>query len=194
MSPVTHFLIGWSVGCLAPLNNRERAVVAIAGVAPDLDGLGAVAEVGTRNTDKPLLWFSEYHHLLGHNLGAALVVILIAFLIAEHRMVTAALAGVSFHLHLLGDLIGGRGPDGYEWPIPYLFPFSDSWQLIWSGQWALNAWPNFLITGVVLWFTLYFAWNMGHSPIEMLSQKANATFVQTLRNRFGDPHGKQQNA
>jgi hypothetical protein len=179
---------------MAPLNNRERAAVAIAGVAPDLDGLGAIVEVGTRNNENPLLWFSEYHHHLGHNLGAALVVMALAFIIAENRMITAVLAGVSFHLHLLGDLIGGRGPDGYEWPIPYLVPFSDSWQLTWSGQWALNAWPNFLVTGVVLWFTMYFAWKNGHSPVEMMSRKANATFVQTLRNRFGDPNEQEQKA
>ncbi len=23
----------------------------------------------------------------------------------------------SFHLHLLGDLVGARGPDGDQWPI-----------------------------------------------------------------------------
>ncbi len=189
MSPVTHFLIGWSVGCLAPLNNRERATVAIAGVASDLDGLGAIAEVATRNSDKPLLWFSEYHHVLGHNIGAALVVMGLAFLISQRRFLTAALAGVSFHLHLLGDIIGGRGPEGYDWPIPYLLPFSDSWQLTWSGQWALNAWPNFLVTSVVLWFTMYFAWKRGVSPVWIVSPKADAVFVQTLRDRFGDPHG-----
>ena len=194
MSPVTHFLVGWTVGCVAPISNRERAVVAIAGVAPDLDGLGAVVEFGTRHSDKPLLWFSEYHHVLGHNIGAALVILGLAFLIAQRRFLTAALAFLSFHLHLLGDIIGGRGPEGYDWPIPYLLPFSDSWQVTWSGQWALNAWPNFLVTGLALWFTLYFAWKNEISPLEIVSSKANFVFVQTLRDRFGDPHGNEQNA
>ena len=164
--------------------------MAIAGVVSDLDGLGALVEVGTRNSDKPLLWFSEYHHVLGHNIGAALMVMALASLIGQRRLLTAALAGLSFHLHLLGDLVGGRGPDGYEWPIPYLLPFSDSWQLTWSGQWALNAWPNFLVTGVVLWFTMHSAWKQGSSPLQMVSTTANEFFVQTLRSRFGNPRGK----
>ena len=187
MSPVTHFLIGWSVACLAPLGNRERAVVAAAAVAPDLDGLGAIAEIATKNSDQPALWFSEYHHVLGHNIGAALVVMAVAFLIAKRRSLTAFLAGLSFHLHRLGDIIGGRGPDGYDWPIPYLLPFSDSWQISWNGQWALNAWPNFLATGIALGFTMYFAWKHGSSPLEIVSPRANAVFVQTLRDRFGEP-------
>ena len=190
MSPITHFLIGWSVGCAAPLSNRERATVAIAGVASDLDGLGAIAEVATRNSDRPLLWFSEYHHVLGHNLGAALLAMAIALLIARRRLLTAALAGIAFHLHLLGDIVGGRGPQGYEWPIPYLLPFSDAWQLTWDGQWELNAWPNFVITGLALAFTFYVAWKRGNSPLEIVSARANTAFVETLRNRFEKPsHG-----
>jgi hypothetical protein len=46
----------------------------------------------------------------------------------------------------IGDLVGSRGPAGYQWPIPYLLPFSNSWHWTWKGQWALNAWPNILIT------------------------------------------------
>jgi len=43
--------------------------VTLAGVAPDLDGLGAIPEILTRHWAHPLDWFSEYHHVLGHNLG-----------------------------------------------------------------------------------------------------------------------------
>ncbi len=188
MSPITHFLIGWSVGCTASLARRERATVAIAGIAADLDGLGAIAEVATRNSETPLLWFSQYHHVLGHNLGAALVAMVVGLLIARRRLLTALLSGITFHLHLLGDLLGGRGPDGYEWPIPYLLPFSDAWQLTWAGQWELNAWPNFVITGFALAFTFHVAWKRGYSPLEIVSAKANSIFVQALRDRFGQPN------
>ena len=71
MSPITHFLLGWTVASAAPsLNRRERAVVTIAGVIPDIDGLGIVAEILTRNSERPLNWWSEYHHAL-HNIGFA---------------------------------------------------------------------------------------------------------------------------
>src|SRR5438093_153842 len=143
MSPVTHLLIGWITANAVKLDRRERVVVTIAGVIPDLDGVGIVGEILTRNSDRPLTWFSDYHHLLGHNLGFCLLVTLAAFLIASHRWKTAALACLSFHLHLFCDLIGARGPDLHQWPIPYLLPFSSAWQWTWSGQWPLNGWPNF---------------------------------------------------
>jgi hypothetical protein len=71
LSPVTHYLLSWMVANSAKLARKERAVVTLAGVAPDLDGLGIVPEWLTRNSAHPLNWFSEYHHTLGHNLGFA---------------------------------------------------------------------------------------------------------------------------
>jgi hypothetical protein len=57
MSPVTHFLMGWVVANAAKLDRKERAAVTIAGVVPDIDGLGAIADTLTRHGDKPLLWY-----------------------------------------------------------------------------------------------------------------------------------------
>lgn len=186
MSPVTHFLLGWMVANSAALNRRERAAVAIAGVIPDVDGLGAPIEALTVSTKHPLLWFSDYHHTF-HNLTFALVVTAIAFLIATRRWKTAALVFLSFHLHLLGDLLGARGPDGHQWPIPYLLPFSRAWELTWSGQWGLNAWPNFALTGILMAATFYLAWRRGFSPLEIISQRADTAFVEVLHRRFPRP-------
>jgi inner membrane protein len=83
--------------------------------------------------------------------------------------------------------VGARGPDGYQWPIPYLSPFSDVWQLTWSGQWALNAWPNLLLTGLLLALTGYLTWQRGYSPLEPISPRADHVLVSTLRDRFGTP-------
>jgi hypothetical protein len=55
------------------------------------------------------------------------------------------LALLSFHIHLLEDVLGSRGPEGYQWPILYLAPFYSSLQLVWRGQRGLNAWPNILL-------------------------------------------------
>ena len=66
MSPVTHFLFGWMVANSTEFNRRERAMVAIAGVIPDADGLGVIPEVLTRGSAHPLPWFTLYHHTL-HN-------------------------------------------------------------------------------------------------------------------------------
>jgi inner membrane protein len=226
MSPITHFFAGWLLASVSPtgkpttLTRREKALVVAAAVAPDLDGVGIVPELLTRNTSHPLLWFSQYHHTL-HTLAFSLVCTLAAYLIAgpltkhssgspsgspkmvlqknattesdraisthvqtTHPALTALLVFLSFHLHLLCDLIGARGPDGDQWPIPYLKPFSNSIQLTWHGQWALNAWQNFVITGIFLLATLWFAWKYASSPLELVSQPANRALTQTLRQRF----------
>lgn len=201
MSPVTHFFAGWLVAAAAdlagpsPLTRREKALIVAAAVAPDLDGLGIIPELLTRHTSHPLLWFSQYHHSL-HTLLFALVCSVLAFVIAgplvdfawgpvirgrpgqpTHPWLTAALVFLSFHLHLLCDLLGSRGPDGYQWPIAYLKPFSNAMQWTWHGQWALNAWQNFAITGALLAATLGIARKYGSSPVELVWERWNHTIL-----------------
>ncbi|HTA25684.1 MAG TPA: metal-dependent hydrolase [Terriglobales bacterium] len=183
MSPITHFLTGWVFANCFKLQRRDRDLVTLASVAPDIDGLGIVPELLTRNSTHPLMWFSNYHHSL-HTLAFACVMAIIAFLAARQKWKTAILAFFSFHLHLFEDLLGSRGPDGYQWPIPYLKPFSSDLYLSWSGQWALNAWPNVLLTVALLTITFWLAWRRGFSPLEMISTKADSAFVAALRRRF----------
>ena len=163
MNPISHLLTGWVVANTADLTTRDRVVITLAGVAPDIDGLGIVAEILTEHTTSPLLWYSKYHHVWCHNIGFGLLLSVTAFVFGVRRWKTAFLALVVFHLHLLGDLVGSRGPDGYQWPIPYLYPFSDRLKLEWVGQWELNAWPNILITALLLAATIYIAWKKGRS-------------------------------
>jgi inner membrane protein len=184
MSPVTHFLTGWVLANCVTLERRDRAIVSFACVAPDIDGLGIIPELLTRNSSHPLLWFTLYHHSL-HTLAFSLAVAAFAFAVARQRWKTGPLALVSFHLHLFEDVLGSRGPDGYQWPIPYLAPFSSALQLAWRGQWGLNAWPNVALTILLLVITLWLAWRNGFSPLEMISTKADSLFVAALRRRFG---------
>jgi inner membrane protein len=183
MSPVTHFLSGWVLANCAKLDRKDRALVTLACVIPDIDGLGIIPEILTRNSAHPLLWFTLYHHSL-HNLAFALIVSAVAFVVATRKWATGLLALLSFHLHLFEDVLGSRGPDGYQWPIPYLQPFSSSLQFAWHGEWGLNAWPNVVITIALLSITLWLAWWRGFSPLEMVSAKADSPFVAALRQRF----------
>ena len=183
MNPVGHLLTGWVVANTADLSIRDRALVTLAGVAPDIDGLGVVAEILTEHTTSPLLWYSKYHHVLCHNLGFGLLLAVTAILFGVRRWMTAFLVLVVFHLHLLGDIIGSRGPDGYQLPIPYLYPFSDQWELAWAGQWELNAWPNVLIIILLLAATIYIVGKKGCSPLEMVSKRADAGLVSILRRK-----------
>lgn len=106
------------------------------------------------------------------------------FASARNRVKVALLVFAGVHLHLLEDIAGSRGPDGYQWPIPYLYPFSDSVAIAWDGQWALNAWQNITITIVLLVATFVLAWSRGYSPVGLFSQRADAAFVATLRRRL----------
>ena len=158
-------------------------LVTLACVVPDIDGIGIVVDLVTRHSKHPTDWFSSYHHSL-HTLLFAVVVTAVTVLISHHPWKTMGFVFLSFHLHLVEDLLGSRGPDGYQWPIPYLMPFSHAADLSWSGQWALNGWPNLVITSVLLVVTFYLARTRGYSPLEMISEKADAAFVSTLRRRF----------
>ncbi len=189
MNPASHFLISWTVASTVNIPRRDRALVALAGLIPDIDGVGIIAELLTENTATPLIWYSKYHHVLGHNLLVGCILTAAVYLLSVRRWVSALLALLVFHLHLLGDLVGSRGPDGYQWPIPYFFPFSADLTLTWQGQWELNAWPNILITLMVLAITLYLAWKQGRSPLELISPRADAAFVAALRKRLGQPAG-----
>lgn len=184
MNPVTHFLVGWAVANAAPVPRRDRAFITFASVIPDLDGLGIVAEIATRESARQLTWWSDYHHLLGHNIGFALLVTFIFTALSKQKWPTVLLVFISFHLHLLGDLVGARGPDGDQWPVPYLQPFSSALQLTWSGQWPLNGWPNVMITFALIVASLALARARGYSPIEIFSTKADQIVVDTLRRRF----------
>ncbi len=193
MNPVTHLLAGWLVANTAPLSRRDRAIVTLSAVIPDIDGLGIIADFVTRGSPDSLDWYWRFHHTLGHNLAFCVIVTAAAWCLASRRLLAAGLAFVSFHLHLLGDVLGsGGGPGSYQWSIPYLAPFSDSLQIVWQGQWALNAWPNIVITVLLLAATFYLAWRRGSSPVELISLRADTVFVGTLRARFGVPKGACQ--
>lgn len=184
MNPITHYLAGWWLASLpGSLRRIDRASILAAGLAPDLDGLGIVAELATRDSKTPLLWWSEYHHTLGHNALAAAVTAgcVLAF---TRRPKVAGLALASFHLHLLCDLAGSRGPDGYQWPIPYLWPFSSTVELTVPWQWQLNAWPNVALSLALLAYALWVSYTTGRSPLEPFWSSGNRALVAALRGRF----------
>ncbi|HEX8616301.1 MAG TPA: metal-dependent hydrolase [Thermoanaerobaculia bacterium] len=188
MNPLTHALSGWLLAETVPeLGRREKRIVVVAALAPDVDGVGLVAELLTRDSANPLLWWSEYHHLVAHNLAFAVLTALCAAAVARvSRTTTAALAFVAVHLHLLGDVAGSRGPDDYQWPIGYLYPFTTSVQWTWSGQWYLDAWPNIVLTAIFIAATSALAWRRGYSIVSLFSRAADEKFVGVLRARFGD--------
>lgn len=187
MSPVTHFLLGWSTASTFALGKRDRMLVTLAGTIPDIDGIGLLWDLPSSHASGgDLVYWARFHHVLGHNITFCLAVVVCAFFLASRRLMASTAVFLAFHLHLLCDLVGSKGPDQY-WSIPYLQPFSPSWDFVWSGQWPLNSWQNFAITAIAIMYGGYMAWGKGISPAEVFSHRANNALVDTLRNRFGAP-------
>lgn len=183
MSPITHFLVGWTALEKAVPERRDKAIVAIAGVLPDLDGLGIVIDFATRTLGLPETdYYQTFHRLYGHGLAAALVFALVAFAAAHRRLLTAALSFVAVHLHFACDLLGsrGNGPDDI-WSIWYFAPFSTAHEIAWTGQWPLVGWQNMLITAVLIGLVLERAARRGYSPLLMLSPRADRELVAVVR-------------
>ncbi len=184
MSPITHFLSGWAVANTTTLSRRERMIVTLAAVLPDIDGLGVVWDVLSRGNE--FEFYQRYHHVFGHNIFFGLILSALGFAMSVRRRVVLLLVLVSFHVHILEDLVGSRGLGDDFWAVPYFWPFSNR-AYVWSGQWPLNGCQNFAITGALLLLMFYWAWKRGYSPIELVSLKADGKFTEALRQRFGRP-------
>jgi hypothetical protein len=64
----------------------------------------------------------QYHHVFAHNVFFCLILTAFVYIISKKKVLSAFLVLLSFHIHLLGDLLSGRGPDGTIWTISYLYP------------------------------------------------------------------------
>lgn len=183
MSPITHFLVGWVGLEKLQSSRRDKALVVLAGVAPDLDGLGIIVDFATRTLGLPETdYYQTFHRMYGHGLPASIVLAAIAGFLGRRHYWVAAWAFVSVHLHFLCDLLGSRGTTAADiWGIYYFAPFTTAHEISWSGQWPLVGWQNMLISAVLLGITMARAAKRGHSPVGLLSEKGDAHFVQTLR-------------
>ncbi len=194
MSPITHFLASWVVADTFLEKDRDKMLVAFAGILPDLDSLGIVCDVlspamGGPETDL----YAAYHHFLFHGFAGIFVLsALLAWRGFEKRKVFFWSFLVA-HFHCLCDYVGSRGPtDTLDdlWPIFYWGPFSrDYGNLLWEGQWKLNGWQNVSFTIALLFWVFYAAWKYDRSPFRPVLPRVHTAFVKTLRNRFGQPAG-----
>jgi membrane-bound metal-dependent hydrolase YbcI (DUF457 family) len=182
MSPITHFLVGW-VGLerIQP-SRRDKALVVLAGLAPDFDGLGIVADFATRAFGLPETdYYQSFHRLYGHGLPAAVIIAAVAGALSARGLVVAVWALVSVHLHFLCDLLGSRGTTAEDiWGITYFAPFTKAYEVSWSGQWPLVGWQNMAISVALLAIMMVKATTSGYSPVGLLSKRADAAFVAAL--------------
>ncbi len=186
MAPGTHALLGWWTANVVPLERRDRLLVFLGGVLPDLDGLGLLFSMEAYHT---------YHHVLFHNLTGCLLWVAVTAAAARDRVRCALLAFLNWHLHLACDYFGSRGPmTDPPWVLPYLFPFVGGWSdetlvgpsWYWNPwQWPLNAWPNTLITVLGLAGWIYIGVRLGRTWFEFVSLRFDAEVCKMLRKWFG---------
>jgi hypothetical protein len=121
VSPIAHFIGSWLVAAATTNNVRDRRLITLAGVLPDLDGLGLLADVASAavaGKETNFEYYHKFHHLLLHGWPGALLIAGALMLFAKQRWRVAGLSLVTFHLHLLCDLLGSRGPSVADlWPI-----------------------------------------------------------------------------
>jgi len=156
---LTHAGIGWIVASLGPGPRKDRWLIVLVSLLPDLDGIG-------------ILWsepvYLATHRVVGHGLLFGSLLTGAVMVLADRRVVSAVLAAVSVQLHVLLDVVGTGGP-----PIRYLWPFS-SWGLTYDGHWTLAAWQNALVMGLTLLGVLATAWWRGRRPSPSAGAPATA--------------------
>lgn len=170
MTPGAHLLISWVASVEFLEHRRERTLVTLSGLAPDIDGLGIVIDKLTGVTD----YYFSYHHYLGHSILSPFVIAtLVSWLATAQRSIVWVCSFVVVQIHVLCDVLGSKGPDGYQWPVYYLYPFNSEYELTWKYQWELDAWQNQLIIGIMFIITLYYASKRRITFLEVFSQRLN---------------------
>jgi hypothetical protein len=62
VNPETHLLASWFIGAKTTNNARDCRLVALAGILPDLDGLGLGVDLISRVCGAPKTFFYERYH------------------------------------------------------------------------------------------------------------------------------------
>ena len=183
MSPVTHLLASWVFAAHVTDNPRDCRVVTLAGMIPDADGLGIVADLWNEwHGHGQSYFYPEYHHFLLHGLPAVGLLAIVAGLLARQRLRVALAVVAVVHLHLLCDFVGSRGPSPEDlWPIFYFGPFDKDPMWIWKGQWRLDAWPNRYLSAALFLWALFLAVSRGYSFVGVFSRRLDEVFVGVLR-------------
>jgi hypothetical protein len=183
MSPETHLLASWIIAAKTTNNLRDCRLVTLAGILPDADGLGLLVDLGNQIfRHKETFYYQDYHHYVLHGAFGGIVIAAVLTCFARQRWRVALLALLVFHLHLLCDYVGSRGPSPTDlWPIMYLGPFNREPMWFWKGQWRLDGWQNTSISVVLFAWTLWIAAKRGHSFIGVFNWRVDKIFVGVLQ-------------
>lgn len=182
MAPQQHLIISWVLSNLNYENKRDRIVATLCGIFPDFDGLGLIIDKITGDQGYP--YYFSWHRKFGHSLFILPAVIIIAFLICGRRIKPAAVAALTFIIHIFFDVTGSAGPDGSIWPIYLFWPFSD-YEASVPWQWPLNDWKNSAITAVFIFMMIAIVIKKRRSFLELFSTRFDFHCIGVFERLFG---------
>jgi inner membrane protein len=176
-----HLFLSYALPWRAALERRDRGIIALAGLAPDVDAPILLA-MGKEA-------FVEHHHDWTHHLaGAALAAAAGLLWGGRRRAVTAALAAAAWGGHIVLDMLGGgdRHPgEPYAYPVPLLWPFSDRPFDPFPFSWPLASWQNATVMAVAMALMIRLAVVEGRTVLEVFSTRLDGAVVAAIRRRFG---------
>jgi len=159
------------------LNRRERAAVALAGAACDLDGLSLLG-----GSDA----YYRYHHMLFHNAGSALAVIPLAGVFFWRRPRVWLLVVFAFAAHIVEDYFS------VPWDMRPWAPFSATVVNLghhvpgWIVQSVFQPLAMLFIFAIVIW--IYVRYH--RTPLEIISPAFDRLIIDYVvlpwRNRCAD--------
>jgi inner membrane protein len=183
MTPPQHLIISWVVANSVTLDRRARVCITLAGILPDVDGLGYVIDRINLRFDIYSNYYTDYHHFIGHNIFAGLLIASMMAYFCQHKIAVFLLSLLTFHLHLLADLAGSMGGDGYQWPIYYLYPLMPDLAITWSEQWELSSWRNSAIGSSFFIIALIIARYRRVTFFELFSARIEQKVAEVMRQR-----------
>ena len=84
--PEAHLLASWVIAAKTTDNARDCRLVALAGILPDLDGLGVIADSVTQALGwKKTFYYAQYHHYLLHGAFGAILITALLVLFAKRK-------------------------------------------------------------------------------------------------------------
>lgn len=156
LSPIGHLQYGWWFAHWRKFDRRERAAIALAGAASDLDGLSFAAGGDA---------YYRYHHILFHNIGSVLVVIPLAGLLFRRRAWAWLAVVFAFGMHIVEDYFS------IPWDMKPLAPFNATAVNLgrhlppWLVQYVFQTAAMAFILGVTIWIYARYR----RTPLEIIS-------------------------
>ena len=191
MQGPSHLVISWFAAEAAGLKSpRDRRIVALSGLAPDIDVLAYLGGIVYFGFDKDLAFehvWEVVHHRYTHGLGFVLLTGIFVFILASRgtrpgelayrqAVRVAVLSMIASMVHVFCDVVGG----GPTWPVYPLWPVSDfGWAVSWS--WTLADWPNSVILFSCLAGMMLYARFSGCSPMESINYSLDKWFVTIIQ-------------